>query len=410
MTEAAGHGGCIRAGFMPLVDCAPLIVAGRLGFAGSEGLRLSLFRESSWATLRDRISVGQLDAAHMLAPMPIAANLGLTPLAVPIVAPLSLGFGGNTVTVSRSVWQDLASAGSPGDLRAGPASNAMARLIAARRAARAPRLVIAIVHGHSAHHYQLAYWLRAAGVDSTRELEIVVLPPPLMPAALAQGQIDGFCAGEPWGSVAVAQGAGCIVTTSAHIWPAGPEKVLGVRRDFAESEPDFIARLVRAVYRAAVWCDEPRNRAELATLLSAPDVLDQPASVILRSLEGRLIAPGGSEIAIDGLMTFARGAAAYPWISHAAWLYAQMVALGQVERSPDALAVACSAFRPDLTRMALEPIGVPLPLAVSKVEGVFSRPTAVPATTGTITLGPDLFFDGAPFDPATADNAGPGAE
>ncbi|HEX4893665.1 MAG TPA: CmpA/NrtA family ABC transporter substrate-binding protein, partial [Hyphomicrobiaceae bacterium] len=377
MSQASGHD--IRAGFMPLVDCAPLIVAGRLGFAKSEGLRLSLVRESSWATLRDRISVRQLDAAHMLAPMPIAANLGLTPLAVPLVAPLSLGFGGNTVTVSRAVWQELAAVGAPGDLRAGPASEAMARLIETRRAAGGPRLVIAIVHSHSAHHYQLAYWLRAGGVDSAREVDIVVLPPPLMPAALAQGHIDGFCAGEPWGSVAVDQGAGCLVTTSAHIWQAGPEKVLGVRRDFAESQPEIMARLVRAVYRAAVWCDDPANRVELAAALSAPDVLDQPASVILRSLERRLVAPTGGEVAIDGLMTFAHGAAAYPWISHAAWLYAQMVALGQVRPSPGAFAAACSAFRPDLTRMALARLEIPLPLAVSKIEGVLAVPTAVAA-------------------------------
>ena len=110
---ASGRVEEIRAGFLPLVDCAPLVVASALGFAEEEGLKLTLAREASWATLRDRIAVRHLDAAHMLAPMPIAANLGLTPLAAPLIAPLALGFGGNTVTVSRHLWQQLADRGEP---------------------------------------------------------------------------------------------------------------------------------------------------------------------------------------------------------------------------------------------------------------------------------------------------------
>lgn len=388
----------IRVGFMPLVDCAPVIVAARLGFAEEEGLRLLLARESSWAALRDRISVGRLDAAHMLAPMPIAANLGLMPFAAQLVAPLALGTGGNTVTVSRDLAAALTEAGGPRDLDPGVAVQAMKRVVADRSAGGQPKLVLGIVHPHSAHHYQLAYWLSAAGLEPGRDVEFVVVAPPQMPAALGKGHIDGFCAGEPWGSVAVAQSSARILTTGTHIWRGSPEKVLGLRRDFADADPARVSSIVRAVYRAAEWCDRPGNRAELAALLSRPEHLDQPAGIIQRGLDRRLTGLAGVEIEAPGFMTFAAGAATFPWISHAAWLYAQMVRWGQVAHSTAALSAACASFRPDLARASLAQLGIALPATDAKVEGALHAETAIAATTGPMSIGPDTFFDGGDFD------------
>ena len=402
-TRSANEAIDIRVGFMPLVDCAPVIVAARLGHAEDEGLRLSLEQESSWAALRDRISVGLLDAAHMLAPMPIAANLGLTPLAAPLVAPLALGTGGNTVTVSTALAEDLLAAGGPRDLDPTVAMRAMHRVVTDRTRNDRPRLTLGIVHPHSAHHYQLAYWLAAAGLEPSRDVEFVAVPPPLMPAALAEGQIDGFCVGEPWGSVTVARGTGRILTTGTHIWRASPEKVLGLRRAFADADPVRVSRLVRAVHRAAEWCDNPANREELAALLSRPEHLGQPAAIIRRGLERRLAGLSGDEVEAPGFMTFAAGAATFPWISHAAWLYAQMVRWGQATHSPAALAAACASFRPDLTRTALVPLGVPLPQADAKVEGATTEPSSIAATSGTIAMASDGFFDGGQFDIARID-------
>lgn len=402
-SRRAAHPIDIRVGFMPLVDCAPLIVAAKLGFAEEEGLHLVLERESSWAALRDRISVGHLDAAHMLAPMPIAANLGLMAFAGPLVAPLALGTGGNTVTVSRDLGAALIEAGGPPDLDAAMALQAIKRVVADRATHGRPRLAFGIVHPHSAHHYQLAYWLSAAGVEPGHGVEFVVVPPPQMPAALAQGHVDGFCAGEPWGSVSVAQGSGHILTTGTHIWRGSPEKMLGLRRDFADADAARVASIVRAVYRAAEWSDKPANRGELASLLSRPEHLDQPAEVIRRGLDRRLTGLAGAEVEAPGFMTFAAGAATFPWISHAVWLYAQMVRWGQVEHTAAALATAMASFRPDLARAALGPLGVALPQADAKVEGALAAETPMPATSGTIPMGPDAFFDGGLFDLARVD-------
>ena len=389
----------IRVGFMPLTDCAPVVAASLIGFAEAEGLQVKLTKETSWATLRDRIAVRHLDAAHMLAPMPIAANLGLTPLADRLIVPMALGFGGNTITVSRSLWSELKAAGAPARLEAAGTARALAEVVAMRHRRGAPKLVFGVVHHHSAHQYQLSYWLAAAGITPNRDLDIVAVPPPLMPDALAGGQIDGFCAGEPWGRVASAARSGRVVTTNIAIWRTSPEKVLGVGKDWAEEDPERHFRLIRAVYKAAVWCDDPAHRPELARLLSRPEIFDLPAEILQANFERRVAVDDGEDIRVDGFLNFAASAATFPWTSHAAWFYSQMVRWGEVQMSADGYARAQSTYRPDLHRAALAPLGVPLPTASAKIEGALAVETAVPSTTGRLSLGPDRFFDGAVFDP-----------
>jgi len=389
----------VRIGFMPLTDCAPVVAASLLGFAEAEGLRVNLTKEASWATLRDRIAVRHLDAAHMLAPMPIAASLGLTPLADRLIVPLMLGFGGNTITVSRALWADLKAAGAPPQLEAGGTARALAEVAAHRRKQGAAKLVFAVVHHHSAHTYQLSYWLAAAGIVPNVEIDIVAVPPPLMPAALAAGQIDGFCAGEPWGRVASVDGSGRCVTTNVAIWRASPEKVLGVAQDWAEADPERHDRLIRAVYKAAVWCDEPANRDELARLLARPEIFDLPVPILKANLEGRVIVDDGEEIRVAGFLNFSQSAATFPWTSFAAWFYSQMVRWGETEMSAEGYARAQATYRPDLHRAALNSLRVPLPIANAKIEGSMSIGAAVPSTVGRLCLAPDRFFDGGIFDP-----------
>jgi NitT/TauT family transport system ATP-binding protein len=395
----AGDSNLVRIGFMPLTDCAPVVAASYLGFAEAEGLRVSLTKEASWATLRDRIAVRHLDAAHMLAPMPIAACLGLTPLPDRLIVPLMLGFGGNTITMSRKLWADLKDAGAPARLEAAGTAKALAEVVAARRRKGVQNLVFAVVHHHSAHQYQLSYWLAAAGIVPNVEIDIVAVPPPLMPAALAAGQIDGFCAGEPWGRVASVSGSGRCATTNVAIWGASPEKVLGVAQDWAEADPERHFRLIRAIYKAAVWCDDPAHRKELAQLLARPEIFDLPVSVLQDNLEGRIALDDGEEMHVPGFLNFSGSAATFPWTSNAAWFYSQMVRWGETPMSAEGYARAQATYRPDLHRAALASLGVPLPTANAKMEGAISVETAVPSTSDRLFLRPDRFFDGGVFDP-----------
>ncbi|HDZ72008.1 MAG TPA: nitrate ABC transporter substrate-binding protein [Aurantimonas coralicida] len=346
----------IRAGYLPLLDSAVLLVAADKGFAEVRGVRLILNRETSWATIRDRMGIGQLDAAHMLAPMPIAASLGLGPLAVPMVAPFVLALGGNAVTVSNAVAERMATINPVMD---GPAAagQALRRTVEAARRDGRPPLRFAVVHRHSSHNYDLRYWLAASGIGPDRDIDITVVPPPLMPDALATGQIDGFCVGEPWSTIAVRRGAGHIVTSKAEIWRRGPEKVLGLSAHFAETRGEVLERLILALHDAAAWCEDSANRETLAALLAAKEHLNVPESALLPALEGRLETAPGKRRAIEGFVTFHGADANRPNQDHGQWLFRQMVRWGDATDSETARDRAAAVFSPASYDTALGPLG-----------------------------------------------------
>lgn len=385
----------VTAGFLPLLDAAILIAAREKGFAEEQGINLRLVRETSWANIRDRVSVGQFDVAHMLAPLPIAQNLGLSPLPVEMIAPFALGLGGNAITVSNTVWNELPS--GPGNLNgdALQAGRNLKHLVERRKANGRPRLTLAVVHDFSAHAYELRYWLAASGINPQTDVAMTIVPPSLMADALASGTIDGFCVGEPWNSVAVAMGAGQVLTTKSSIWRSSPEKVLGLTRKWAEQHADVLDQLLLALHRSAVWCADPTNADALASMLQSQDYLDIPIENFQRGLQGKV----DKGTAADDFLHFYHRAANFPWQSHALWFYAQMVRWQQVTLSEDATRRAKATYRPDIYRRALRSAGVALPGASSKVEGALQAPIHIPAQGGQLVLGPDGFFDGVAFDP-----------
>jgi len=369
-------------GFIPLLDCAPLAVAAEKGFASEEGLDLRLVRETSWANIRDRVVVGHFDAAHMLGPMAIASTLGIGHIKVPMAAPLSLGLGGNAITVSLRVWDAMLAEGAVvgGDPRA--LANALRRVVHARDGAHKSQLTFAMVYPFSAHNYELRYWLAAAGIDPDRDVRLVVIPPPLLVDAMREGQIDGFCVGEPWNSVAVAVGVGCIVVPTTAIWRLSPEKVLGCRLEWMQRHPDRLQALVRALHRAAQWCEDPANHQELARLLAEPRYVGTPADILLRGLSNRLrLYPAGELQHLPDFYVPASRAATFPWVSHALWFYSQMVRWNQVAFDESHVAQVRATYRPDVYRLALAGFD------------------AVPTQDSKIECAPEGFFDGRRFDP-----------
>lgn len=370
-------GDTVIAGFIPLLDSALLVTAAERGFAAREGVTLKLVRETSWANIRDRIAIGHFDVAHMLAPMPIAASLEITSLAVPMLAPMTLGLGGNAITVSNILWQRMCDHGAPRD--GDPAGTARALKAVISASGGSAPLRFGVVHPFSGHAYELRYWLAAAGIDPDRDVEITVLPPPLMADALAADRLDGYCVGEPWNTAAVLAGTGRIVTTKAAIWPKSPEKVLGVTRKWAASNSDLLAALIRALAGAATWCADPQNHRELAELLSGPDYLDCPAEYCRPALSGELLLSRDEPLSRPDFLSFAGQAALSPQPAYALWFYSQMLRWGQVTHSAEREARVRATYRPDLLEAA----------------------TGVRAEAASLT-----FFDGVGFDPeAVADYA-----
>ncbi len=370
-------------GFIPLLDCATLVAAAERGFAAEENLELTLVRETSWANIRDRVVIGHFDAAHMLGPMTVAATLGIGHVKVPVIAPSALGLGGNAITVSLLLWEQMTRAGATADVNPAEHVAALKRVVDAREKARREPLTFAMVYPFSCHNYELRYWLGAAGIDPDRQVRLVVMPPTFLVDALRNGQIDGFCAGEPWNSVAVHVGVGTIVTSTTAIWPFSPEKVLGCRLEWAQRHPKQLASLQRALYRASQWCERPENHAELAGLLAQPRYVGTPAELLLRALGGRLTLTTHSKpTELENFYVAARHHATFPWVSHALWFYQQMVRWKQIPFSPSHLAAVRTTYRPDLYRAALSSVEPDIPIEDSKLE---------------------RFFDGAVFDPADLD-------
>jgi NitT/TauT family transport system ATP-binding protein len=394
----------IIAGFLPLLDSALLVAAREKGFAANENVELVLVRENSWASIRDRLAVGHFNVAHMLAPMPIACNLGLSPLAAKTIAPMALGLGGNAVTVSLAVWKSMRAHGAETDFDPAIAGAALKAVVAERIKKNLPPLRFSVVHPQSGHNYELRYWLAASGIDPDKEMEIVIVPPPLTPEALAAGHIDGYCVGEPWNTAAVKTNVGRIVTAKAAIWRSSPEKVLGVAEPWARSNPEALSALLRALYAAAQWCGAPENREELAKLLSARDYIGCPAAWLLPALTGVMAVSAEEDVAAADFFVPHAKAATFPWRSHALWFYSQMVRWGHVAATPANEAIARDTYRADLYRAALKPLGVALPGASAKVEGALRTPTRVGAAGGSLILGPDGFFDGKIFDPDRIDD------
>ena len=364
----------VTIGFMPLLDCACLVAAAEQGFAAEEGLELTLARETSWANIRDRTIIGHFDAAHMLGPMAVASTLGVGHISVPMIAPMSLGSGGNAVTVSINLWERMANEGAmPG---ANPAAQgaALKSVVASRSRAGLEPLTFGMVYPFSCHNYELRYWLAAVGIDPDKDVRLVVIPPPFLVDALRAGQIDGFCVGEPWNSVAVDAGAGAIIAPTTAIWPMSPEKVLGCRREWAERKPEELAALIRALYRGALWCDQSDHHAELAKTLSEPRYIGAPTELLRRALANTIaLMPGGAPRELPDFFAPWRGAANFPWSSHALWFYSQMVRWGQTGYSKDQVAAVRETYRPDLYRQALAPITADVPSTDVRVDRFFDN-------------------------------------
>lgn len=353
-------------GFLPLVDAAPLIVAAEMGFDRAEGIALDLRRAHSWSALRDMVAFGQVTAAQMLSAMPVATALGLGGSTSPLAAVAVLSTNGEVVSVSNKIADRMRDAGHAFGMD--DAHAAGQALIAA---ADGP-LRIAVPFPFSMHAELLYYWLTALGLPSPAALDIRTVPPPLMAAGLAAGELDAFCVGEPWGSMAVEGGAGALLLPGSAIWPGAPEKVLGVRADFADTDPEPLRAVIRALWHAGQWLADPQSRVTACEMLSGRSYLDVPAEVIDRALSGHLtISARGESRSVPNFVDFARYS---PQPDHAGWIGGRLAARLGLDRTAARIA-AKATYRTTLHAEAL-----------AAIPGFEARP-------GTF----DLSFDGQKF-------------
>jgi ABC-type nitrate/sulfonate/bicarbonate transport system substrate-binding protein len=332
----------LRLGFMPVADCAPLIVARELGLFAKYSLSVELSRELGWANIRDKLIHGELEAAHALGAMPVAATLGLGSVACHCLAALVLNLNGNAITLSNDLWDRGVRDGK--SLRE-----------EIRRGRRERILTLGVAFPFSSHRHLLRRWLAAFGIDPERDVRIVIVPLAQMAANLKAGHLDGFCAEEPWNSAAVHSHAGWIAASSAQLDPLHPEKVLMVRADFAAGRAAEHIALVAALLEACEFCDQPRNHDQVIQWLARPEYVGVAESLLRHGIAGTLDLGHGLERVQQDFCVFYRKDANVPSGDKAAWVLDLVRASGFCP-DPSAInfAFAREVFRPDIFKSAVE--------------------------------------------------------
>jgi len=388
-------------GFVPLTDCAPLVVAKEKGLFRRHGLEVELSRESSWANVRDKLCMGMLDGAQMLAGVPLFAMAGGETRCAPLVTALSLDLNGNAVTVSTQLHAEMVATGVPGIDTPQGSAMALREVIAHGRRTGAKPLTFATVFPVSSHNYLLRYWMASAGIDPDRDVRLTVVPPPQMVNYLRAGVIAGYCVGEPWNAHAVSAGLGRTLITSYDIWNNHPEKVFAVTRPWAQAHPNAHQALLVALLEAAAWLDRPEHRLEACELLAQGRYVNAPVDVLRMSMTGTFqFAQDEPPAARPDFNVFQRHAATFPWRSHALWTLTQMVRWGQIPAGTDLEAVARAVVWPEAYRAAAELVGQPYPTVDDKVEGLHDGAWRLEEASAPIPMGADRFMDGRVFDPS----------
>jgi NitT/TauT family transport system ATP-binding protein len=383
----------LAVGYVPLLDAAPLIIAQELGFAREEGLDLSLHPAPSWSSVRDMLSFGAVDAAHMLSPVPIASALGLGGGVVPMSVVSVLSINGTVVGVANELAAKMRDAGH--DFSFCDAEAAGKALIAVSDSP----LRIGVPFPFSMHSELLIYWLSALGLPAPQNVDIRTVPPSSMIDAIRAGEIDAFCVGEPWGSLVVEQGGGTLLIPGSAIWSFSPEKVLAMRSAWVNDNPAISGKLIRALVKAGRWLAQPSSRTVTAEVLARPGFLNLPGELLDRGLTGQMIISSqGEQRSVPSFMEFYEGVATFPWRSQAEWIGLQLARRTGLDRG-QAVRAAGGVFRSDIYRDALQGSGMDVPGASSRVEGALAVPTPVASALGRLTLLPNQFFDRRIFDP-----------
>lgn len=402
---AAGSEGlektALKFGIIPLTDCAPIVIAREKGFFKKHGLDVEISKEASWANIRDKVSLGELDGAHMLAGMPLAATLGVGATQQETITAFSMDLNGNGITVSNELYERMLAA-DPAAMKGRPTSAlALKKVIDEDKKAGRDPMTFAMVFPVSTHNYEIRYWMASAGIDPDQDVRLIVIPPPQMVANLQSKNIVGYCVGEPWNQRAVEMGIGRSIITNYEIWNNNPEKVFGVTREWADKNPNSHKAAVRALIEAAQWMDKPENRGEVVKIISAKSFVNAPESVVENSMTGTwMYTKAEGPQAMPDFNVFYRYAATFPWRSHAVWFLTQMVRWGQIESAINFKKVAEQVYRSDIYRDAAKDLGIPVPTIDYKTEGSHTAGWTLDKASSPIAMGPDAFLDGMKFDPS----------
>jgi nitrate/nitrite transport system substrate-binding protein len=358
----------VRIGIIALTDCASIVMAHELGLFAKYGIQSTISKEASWAVIRDRLTLGENQATHMLYGMPYASTMGLmgSPKK-PMIVALCLNRNGQAITLTKALLEKGVK--RPQDLKP---------LAVAAKAADQP-MTFAMTFPPGTHAMWIRYWLGAGGINPDKDVTLITIPPPQMVTNMKVGKMDGFCVGEPWNAHAIADGVGYTVTTTQKIWPDHPEKVLAFTAEFAERNPRTVKAVMRAVVEASQYIDTLENRPHVAEVVSRPQYINTQQQVILGRFLGQYDYGDGHTEQDSRYMTFFDRQTNFPWKSHGLWFVTQFRRWGMVGPDVDYRGIVEQVNRPDLFRAVAKDLGIDAPTDDARTE---------------------TFFDGIVFDPA----------
>ncbi len=351
----------VKIGFIPLTDCASVVMASVLGLDQKYGVKFVLSKEASWAGVRDKLVNGELDFAHVLYGLVYGVHLGLGGPKKDMAVLMTLNHNGQAITLSKKLADKGAVDGT-----------GLARLMASDKR----EYTFAQTFPTGTHAMWLYYWLASVGVNPLKDAKVITVPPPQMVANMRVGNMDGFCVGEPWNHRAIMDGIGITATTTQDIWKDHPEKVLGTTGEFVKKYPNTARAVTAAILEAGKWIDAGlQNKIKMAETVADKAYVNTSVDVINQRILGRYQNGLGKTWDDPNHMKFYNdGLATFPYLSDGMWFMTQHKRWGLIKEHPDYLAVAKQINQIDLYKQAATASKTPVPKEVMRssklVDGV----------------------------------------
>ncbi len=345
----------VRIGFIPLTDCASVVMASVLGFDKKYGVKIIPTKEASWAGVRDKLVNGELDMAHVLYGLIYGVHLGVSGPKKDMAVLMTLSNNGQAITLSKKLAEKGAVDG-PG----------LAKLMASEKR----EYTFAQTFPTGTHAMWLYYWMASYGINPIKDAKVITVPPPQMVANMRVGNMDGYCVGEPWNHRAIADGIGITAVTTQDIWKDHPEKVLGTTADFVKQNPNTARAVMMAIMEAGKWIDASLgNKNKMAETIADKSYVNTSVDVINQRILGRYQNGMGKTWDDPNHMKFFNdGAVNFPYLSDGMWFLTQHKRWGLVKDHPDYLTVAKQINQIELYKQVASAMKVSVPKDVMRTS------------------------------------------
>jgi nitrate/nitrite transport system substrate-binding protein len=339
-------------------------MAHELGYFKKFGINSIVSKEASWAVIRDKLSIGENQATHMLIGMPLASTMGLAGSPVkPMVIPWVLNRNGQAITLNNKLKT------------AGAKTPALIKPLADKAKASGDPLTFAMTFPPGTHAMWIRYWLASGGIHPDKDVTLITVPPPQMVANMKVDKMDGFCVGEPWNNRAIEDGIGFTAVTTQQMWKDHPEKVCAFTDEFATKNPKTVKAVLKALHLASVDLDKMENRPKFAEVIARPSYINCPPTTILERLMGKYQYGDGRVEQDPFYMIYSSRNTNYPHQIYGKWWLTQFRRWGMTKGAPDYTGIPKRVLRSDMYREAMKELGVGVTVAeeqkITLFDGVF---------------------------------------